>query len=129
MFTLKRGTWYGWQMLPGYFQDPYYSPIKIFDVIPLKTGRGDLRIRFYNAFYVDGMTAFENTLRVIRRHEQFLVCDLPEYGQEEPRMAIITNITATFMRTHARGLLENHRHLKVEDMDIQDFMGELFPRA
>lgn len=129
MLTLTRGTWYGWQMLPGYFQDPYYSPIKIFEVTPLKTGRRDLKIDFYNAFYIDGISIFVKTLRVIRRYKRFMVCDLLEDGKNDPRMAIITDITATFMHTHASGLLENYHEHKVEELDIQTFMGKLFPNV
>ncbi len=44
-------------------------------------------------------------------------------------MAIITNITATFMRTHAGGMLENYHNHHIEQMDIQDFMDVLFPNA
>lgn len=44
-FSIHASQWFGWQMNPGYFGErcvPYFSPIYVTRVAPLKTGKGIL---------------------------------------------------------------------------------------
>lgn len=99
MLTLVPGKWYGWQMLPGYGLEPYFSPIRAEEVTALKTGRGELQLRFFNAFYATGVQHLEKTLRVIRRQPEYIVCDI--LHEAEVRVAIITACTPEFLIKHA----------------------------
>ena len=57
-FSIFAPGWYGWQMNPGYFGErcvPYFSPIHVTRVTPLKTGKGILEIDFWNVCYAEGV--------------------------------------------------------------------------
>jgi hypothetical protein len=70
---LMPGHWYVWQMFPGYETVPYVSPIRVFGVEPKKTGRKELALSFYNAFYATGVRDFNVDLRVLVHQEQYLM--------------------------------------------------------
>src|SRR5260370_12073654 len=60
-FSIHASQWCGWQMNPGYFGErcvPYFSPIYVTRVTPLKTGKGILETDFFNACYADGGRRF-----------------------------------------------------------------------
>ncbi len=88
-FSLTRGQWYAWQMLPGYGELPYFSPIFVHEIKPLKTGNGVMRVAFLNAGYAEGVQDFEANLKVLKRTERYLVADL---GYND-RTAIISDIS------------------------------------
>jgi hypothetical protein len=67
------GHWYVWQMFPGYTTVPYVSPIRVFEVKPKKTGRKELALSFYNAFYAPGVRDFTLDLRVLVHQAQYLM--------------------------------------------------------
>ena len=71
--TIERGRWYGWQMLPGYGDAPYFSPVFVKLVEPQKNGKGDLKLTFVNAFYGQGVQDFVLTLQVMKHEETYLV--------------------------------------------------------
>lgn len=53
---LAEQQWYAWQMIPGYLGTrniPYFSPILIRKIRPMKTGRGILQLDFLNLLYAD----------------------------------------------------------------------------
>ena len=97
--TLERDHWYGWQMLPGYCSDgeyrPYFSPIYMKEVDPLKSGKGWLRLKFINAGYAAGVQDFSLDLRVLDRQEAFLVGRL----EDADRNAIISAIDFEWIRS------------------------------
>lgn len=69
-FTIESNRWYGWQMMPGY-GSPYYSPIDVYNIEPRRNGRSELTLRFFNAFYAEGVQDFEKTLHVLLRGKTF----------------------------------------------------------
>jgi hypothetical protein len=89
------GHWYSWQMLPGFGQPPvpYCSPIWVKDVMPRKTGKGILRLGFFNALYAEGVQDFTLDLRILKHEASYLVSE-PLYGEDGPsdRTAIIGRI-------------------------------------
>ncbi|TGD72171.1 hypothetical protein E4634_16010 [Mangrovimicrobium sediminis] len=95
---LQERTWYGWQMLPGYGNgyQPYYSPIFVQQVKPLKTGKGLLELKFFNAFYAEGVQGFELRMKVQDRHLEYLIAQL-DYPDEH-RNAIISTISFDWVR-------------------------------
>lgn len=92
---LERGVWYGWQMLPGYFDSPYFSPIRVDEVVPLKTGRSVLRLRFLNACYAVGVKNFDVKLKVLKRTETYIAAEI--VGQKE-RIAVIYEFSFAWFR-------------------------------
>jgi hypothetical protein len=92
--TLKPAKWYGWQMLPGYAEsyEPYFSPILVEKVTPEKSGKGWLRLAFYNAFYAEGVQGFNKQLKVLDRTDQYLIARLDDPEPME-RHAIVSRIS------------------------------------
>jgi hypothetical protein len=79
-------------MNPGYFGQrcvPYFSPIYVTRVTPLKTGKGILEMDFFNACYVEGVQNFDGMrLKVLLRAENYLIGHL--LGNDpEVRSAVI----------------------------------------
>ena len=75
LFTLEVNRWYSWHMLPGYGGDflPYVSPILIRNIKLLKSGKGELELEFFNAFYSQGVQNFKKRLRVLTRRSHHLL--------------------------------------------------------
>ena len=94
-FSIFAPGWYGWQMNPGYFGErcvPYFSPIHVTRVTPLKTGKGILEIDFWNVCYAEGVQNFEEVrLKVLLRAENYLIGRLLD-SDSEVRSAIISHI-------------------------------------
>lgn len=99
---LFRGTWYAWEMLPGYTSEsfePYFSPILIQEIVPKKTGQGILAIKFINLFYADGVKDFSLDLKVSKHEAQYLIADiLYSKGGPRDRAAIISRLEFEWIR-------------------------------
>jgi hypothetical protein len=78
-------------MFPGYGAfGPYRSPIRIDCVVPLGTGRGHLRLSFYNANYASGVRDFVVLCRTIKLSEGFIAIELlNDDGTDTGRIAVI----------------------------------------
>lgn len=113
MLTLGIGQWYGWQMLPGYGGrcHPYFTPIYVKAVEPLKKGSGHLRLEFFNAMYAQGVQDFTLNLKILKRCEDYLVADL-DYGdgQEMDRTAIVSHIDFEWIKRHCPEIWWNRPH-------------------
>lgn len=98
--------WYGWQMMPGYSQDyrPYYSPILVHEIIPQNTGKGILKLSFFNGMYAQGVQDFELNLQVIKHHADFMLVDLLD---KSGRAAVISNMNFDWLRHACPHMLEN----------------------
>lgn len=99
-FNIFAPGWFGWQMNPGYIGDrfvPYFSPIHVTRVAPLKTGKGLLEIDFWNVCYAEGVQNFdEMRLKILLRAENYLIGQLLGHGSEV-RSAIISHIEFTWL--------------------------------
>lgn len=105
--TLKPGHWYAWQMMPGYTDIPYYSPIRVDHCEALGTGQSKLRLAYFNAAYAAGVQNFEEPLRVLIRERDYMIAVRDE-GKSigEIRTAIISNISWDWMKLHFNGLVD-----------------------
>ena len=96
MYTLSPQTWAAWQMLPGYGGEsfvPYFSPIWVRTVQPLKTGKSRLRLEFDNLFYAQGVQDFGMEIRVLKRADSYLVAEIIDgLGASTDRVAILGDI-------------------------------------
>ena len=104
-FTLRVDNWYAWQMLPGYIDEHYFSPIRVNRVIPKKSGDSLLRLKFFNAAYAAGVQNFDLELKVLARAENYMVAALQYEGTStEMRSAVISPITFRWIEKHFPGL-------------------------
>jgi hypothetical protein len=110
-FKIVAPRWFGWQMNPGYVGErcvPYFSPIHVTRVAPLKTGKGILEIDFWNVGYAEGVQNFEGIrLKVLLRAENYLIGHLQGY-ESEVRSAIISHIEFAWLNHFCPHILKTH---------------------
>ncbi len=134
-FTLQPERWYAWQMLPGYAGErnvPYFSPILLREVVPRKTGRGILKLRFRNALYADGVQEFAQEMRVLKHAADFLVAEiLVDRDIPSDRVGIVSHIEFEWLRRFCPGLWEAHppgSFGPVEQGSVSHYLRALFPQ-
>ncbi len=89
---LETNKWYAWQMLPGYAELKYHSPIKILDIVQ-STGTDSLVLNFYNACYNQGTKLFCYELKIIAHTKVCLICEVVSNEKNKLyTMAIIEEI-------------------------------------
>lgn len=127
---LVEGSWYGWQMLPGYTAgyEPYFSPIRVLRAEALKTGRGILRLAFWNALYPEGVQEFQVDLTVRTHHAAYLVAELrdPSPGVAD-RSAVISTMCISWLEQFCPLLLQGPRAEAATEDDAQRYLDRLFP--
>jgi hypothetical protein len=96
-FKIEQHRWYGWQMVPGYGDGSYFSPIYVWTVTRTRTGRSELALNFFNAGYADGVKDFEKVLRVVLRGERFLFADI---DSDLRRGVVISELTMAWLKEH-----------------------------
>lgn len=109
-FTLTERAWAAWQMVPGYGGDryaPYYSPIYVYSVEPLRKGNGYLRLQFYNALYAEGVRDFDLTLRVLKRDANYLFAELCYGNDSNERAVLVSAIDFDWLALHCPNLLSS----------------------
>jgi hypothetical protein len=110
-FNISAPRWFGWQMNPGYVGErcvPYFSPIHVTRVAPLKTGKGILEIDFWNVGYAKGVRDFEGIrLNVLLRAENYLIGHLQGYDFEV-RSAIISHIEFAWLNHFCPHIVKAH---------------------
>jgi hypothetical protein len=95
---LKPGHWYGWQMLPGYGNGPYFSPIRI-ENAPSVPGVGQtFNLAFLNAQYARGVRNFSQDLTVLFKSDSYIVAALKHPNVPATRTGIISKMTANWLR-------------------------------
>ena len=108
-FTLSTGHWFAFQMLPAYGGNyaPFFAPIHVRGIQPLKTGRGELKIDYFNPLYVEGVQLFENVrLKVLLRADHYLMARLQESsGSGSTRAAVIGDIGFSWLYACCPGLV------------------------
>jgi hypothetical protein len=102
-FTLERGKWYACELIGDEFdQDKCsYSPIKVLEITPLKTGKGWFVLRFRHLNYPEGVQGKEYKLQTIERGQSFLLAKATEY--DPPRFLQIYEINVDWLRRHFPG--------------------------
>lgn len=103
-FTLCAGQWLAMEAwLRGAADQPQCSPVRIEEVIPQATGRGELRLRFFHAAYPEGVQEKEYLVRVLHRGRDTLTLlrlDAPEMEM----VLILFAIEPHWMRLHFPGI-------------------------
>lgn len=112
-------------MLPGYTDSPYFSPIFVREITPLKSGKNTLKLHFVNAMYAAGVKGFELDIQVLRRMRSYLIADL-KYSD---RTAIISEINYKWIERFTPSLLDREGTRNVPDpftSDIQNYLSAYF---
>jgi hypothetical protein len=131
-FKLVENCWFAWQMLPGYSgKVPYFSPIFVHRVKPLKTGKGLLRVEFYNAFYAEGVRNFSLDVKVIVRSEHFLVGEiLCRVDEPEERVGIISRMSFDWLSYIFPELSREHPHKAAPVLEsVNSYLDRVLGRA
>ncbi len=111
-FQLFAPRWFGWQMLPGYGDGrylPWFSPIHLRRVTPLKTGRGLLDIEFLQPLYAEGVQNLSVRLKVLYHGDNFLAGQIVQPDRSptmDNRLAIISHIEFGWLAQFCPQLLE-----------------------
>ncbi len=117
--TLSPGSWYVWQMYPGYSTVPYVSPIRILDVTPRKTGRKELEVSFYNAFYAPGLRDFKAVIRLLAHQPLFLMALVAPFDstEGEKRACVIHGLSDEWLERLLPELADRWRLRAPENAD------------
>ena len=133
-FKLYPKNWYAWEMIPGYFGErnvPYFSPVYVRKVTPLKTGKNVLRIEFINVFYAEGVQLFDLKLRILIHCEHYFVAEIVKNTPGIERCATVSTIEFEWIRTCCPSLWY-HRPpssvSKLAELDVSSYLSQVFLR-
>jgi len=99
-FTLRSGEWYACEFIGDeYDQDKCsYSPIKIQQIEPCKTGKREVVLSFYHANYPEGVRDKKYRLQTIERGETFLLAKSLDHSPS--RLLQIYKISSDWISNH-----------------------------
>lgn len=102
-FTLERGKWYACEMIGDEFEKDKcsYSPIKVYGVTPLETGKGLFVLCFRHLNYPEGVQDKEYKLQTIERGSSLLLAKA--IGYSSPRFLQIYKIDVEWLNRHFPG--------------------------
>lgn len=122
-FQLQENRWYAWEMLPGYSANlPYFSPIFIKAVKPLRSGKGILHLGFFNALYAEGVQDFSLDLKIIKRADDYLLGEIIYRHEADSgdRTGIISPISFEWLSFVLPEYMKNHPPRNTPDMEEVD---------
>jgi hypothetical protein len=116
-FTLQPGKWYACEILGDEFHDDLctYSPIRVAQVRPLKTGNRALQLGFYHANYPEGVRDKTYLVETIERGQRFLLARSTTH--EPVRFLQIYDITWPWLERH-------HKVSPIRDTSIHSWLDE-----
>jgi hypothetical protein len=130
-FTLQPDRWYGWQMIPGYVGErcvPYCCPIRVHKVEPLKSGKGIMKVDFWNTGYAAGVQGFSLDLQLLHRAKDYLVARIL-YGDSSTtdRCAVVSHIEFQWIQQFCPHLWHNHPpHLHGSTSSVSIYLDAVF---
>lgn len=131
---LVPGNWYGWQMIPGHLGErnvPYFSPIRVIQITPKKTGRGVLNVHFWNVLYAEWVQDFDLDIRVLKHEPDYLITDILYVGSgSKGRAAVISHVEFEWIRRFCPDIWSAHPPKQMSagaQANISVYLDELFP--
>ena len=81
-FSIESNKWYACEIIGDEFDNDKcsYSPIRIYEIRPLKTGNRDFILKFYHANYPEGVRDKVYHLRTIERGKTYLLARTTEHS-------------------------------------------------
>jgi len=100
----------------------HHSPIYVYEIRPLKTGRGVFELVFYHANYPEGVQTKEYVLRTLKRSAGHLVAERPSDDGNAPTV-LLHGISGKWLDQHFP-----HFFREVEkSADVQAYLNRRFP--
>ena len=125
-FRIEIEKWYAWQMLPGYIDTPFFSPIYMKNIKPFKTGNGIINLVFFNAAYAEGVQNFSVDLHVIKRTDSYFIGEYLNSSPSPERSAIISDICFGWLSLFFPSYIEQHPPYFDNDEDVQAYLSRNF---
>ena len=99
-FQINEGLWYACEFIRDEFSEDCcsYSPIRVAEIKPLKSGSRRFSLNFYHANYPEGVRDKCYTLQTIERGESFILARSIEH--DPVRLLQIYEIDGAWMRRH-----------------------------
>jgi len=95
-FVVGTARWHGMQMIPGYFGErcnPWFSPVYVTEVEPLKSGKSILKISYLNALYPEGVSEFHDIeIKILTRAKDYLVAQVTHDEGSNFRCLVLSHI-------------------------------------
>lgn len=110
-FTLKKHNWYALELISAEFgpEARHYSPIRVDNIEPKKSGSRLVELSFLHAAYPEGVQNKSYTLQTIERSEAFLLSRV----DDGTRIALLTELTDAWLQKHFdESSLRFFEHLK-----------------
>jgi hypothetical protein len=100
-FQIKEGIWYACEFIGDEFNEDCcsYSPIRVDEIKPLKSGSRRFSLNFYHANYPEGVRDKCYTLQTIERGESFIIAKSIEHN-DPARLLQIYEINGAWMKRH-----------------------------
>lgn len=107
---------------------PLLLPNRVLRAEALKTGRGILRLAFWNALYAEGVQDFQVDLHVHTRHTAYLMADLRDPGGNVvDRSAVISTMSISWLQQFCPPLVHDPQVHTAADDEAQRYLDGLFP--
>lgn len=119
---LKKGHWYGWQMMPGY-GGPYFSPIRLEEDCKSPKVGEKFTLRFLNANYARGVRSFELDLTLLFDSPSYLVASIDAPDGPPPRTAIISKMAVNWLSRCCPDIVEFLRLRETDKPDLNAALG------
>ena len=101
-FRVRKDYWYACELIGDLFSKQTdqcsYSPIKIYDIKPHKTGNRKFTLLFFHANYPWGVQDKEYRLQTLERGETFILAKSTQH--DSTRVLLIYEITNTWIKKH-----------------------------
>ena len=100
-FTLERDKWYGVTFIGDKFGTGYghsYSPIKVFEVELLNTGKRTFKLHFFHANYPAGVNDKVYTLKTMERGKRFMLACSDDHNPK--RIMYIEEMSKGWLHKH-----------------------------
>lgn len=108
-------NWYGWQMLPGYGDRPYFSPIRISSVRELDNGQV-WDVKFHNALYAAGVQMFQQRFRLLVNEAKYAIVRIED---QPDRSGVLSTMTTGWLSACCPSVL-----CEVEETSSEDSLPE-----
>ena len=99
---------FGQKFTPDIWPDlRHYSPIRVLDIIPAKSGQRKFTLDFYHAAYPEGVQGKSYKLETIERGEHFILAKTTSKEHDPTRFVLIYNVSYEWLEKHFPGWVKN----------------------
>ncbi len=106
-FTIEHRQWYAMELISDEF-DPgirAYSPIRVNEIRPLKSGKRNFKLDFHHSNYPAGVQGKHYSLKTIERGKEYILAK--STSTTPKRLLLIYNIDWAWLDKHFGGWMKN----------------------